>query len=380
MKKVIALLFAGLLACTTVFFVGCNEEKEMINVEHNSNVIERPMPSAPSVGVTFGATRTVETEEVTYIEKEINVEVRPSKADKRIAFSLTWQDENNTEDVSQYAEIIHSSPEDQTAYLRVYKSFDDDVIVLKVNSVLFPDKFAECELHYVGFVDDISILNVSCDGVTYALENSSVFGDYYHLYSGTVTNGENPEEVSPKNYHFKFLLSNILGSVGRSDIEYEVKSSTGLYIGDFQVVGGNGGAFSNVRYVTEDELFNMMLDVFLWDTTIDWDFDLKLKYSYDDMLSNPLTPYFNNELHPLEADDNGSVFYRNIIIFGSGDDLISGNVSDDGLDMAKANEEAMKNFYFILTLKDTVTGVSEDIKIVISPSVSDIEVTDKVEI
>lgn len=379
MKKIIVVLFAVLLACTTVFFVGCSDKKVNVDINSESNFVQAPIPSSPSVGVTFGATRTVETGEATYIEKEINVEIRPTNADKKIAFSLTWQDENITEDVSQYAEIIHSSPEDQTAYLRVYKSFGNNVIVLKVESVLFPDKFAECDLNYIGFVNDITIERVYIDEFVCSVETTKEIGEYYHLYSGTKISDTNPELTFPRYYYVDYNFSSVLGPVGRSNIVCEIKASTGLYVGDFQIVGGNGGAFSNVRYITADEFFNEMLYADFYDPDVS-ELSLRLKYSYDDMLSNPLTPYFCNDLHPVVSSADSRDAYKNIVVFGSGNDLISGNVTDDGVDMAKANEEAMENFYFILTIKDNITGVSEDIKIVISPSVESIEAPESIEV
>ncbi len=374
MKKIVSLIFAGLLICTSVFFVGCNDLSDnKSGATVNDSVLERPIPSASSVGVTFGATRTVETGDKIYIEKEINVEVRPSKADPRISLSVAWSDETKTEDVSEYVEIVHASPENHTAYLRVYKSFGDDVIVLKVESVLFPEKFATCELRYVGFLSSFEV-SITADPGLVEQEESYIFGEYYRLYS------------SRDFIYYIDLNSHSIfgGEVGAPmEFNYSVRASTGLYIGDFQVFGGNGGGFSNVRYVTEDELFSMMFGIPypsypMGDTNEV--FNMFLRYSIDDMLSNPLTPYFCNDLHPLVSSADTRDTYKNVVVFGSGNDLISGNVTDDGVDMAKANEEAMTNFYFILTIMDRFTGISEEIKIVIFPAVESIEAPESVEV
>ena len=219
MKKLLTFFIATMLIITSVFAVGCKnnvvENSDIIDVSESLETNQTSAPKSVKVFLT-GAKSFSQTEEnPAYIEKEIHATVLPENAsNKDVDFTVAWGDgaTHSNEDVSEYVTVTPFFDGSRDAFVRCYKKFDNDTIVITCTTRQ-GGKTATCSCTYVGLATNIEIVPVDNNGNIATLSTSEARGDYYVLHSDT-------------DYTFKVNLTNALG--GDENISSNLSMTSGV--------------------------------------------------------------------------------------------------------------------------------------------------------
>lgn len=372
MKKFVSLIVVA-LTLTTFVLTGCSSSIKEVNPNLTKDEISYNVPvvsSSPSVGVTFGMPRTVEEGENVYIERELTILVQPLKADKRVELSAYWKDgaSRSEEDVNDYVQIIHDKADSPTAYLRVSKAFGNDIILLKVQSVMFPTLNSTCELRYGNFVKGFEFssffnteLNLNIDS-----QLSTNYGEHFELLCGV-----NNDTGKGVRYNFYPDCLDVFGNVLNINHQaiVSIRPSCGLYFGTLD----DGGMFTDVHFVDDfSGVFSRMVEV----SVIDYQIELTVPYSFYDLFrgfpdSTLDTAWW--DLHP------GPFSYATDVLYYYNETILGERLILDGVDVADYNQNAIKDFHFIMRIEDSKSGYFEEIKLVLGSLPTSIEIPDNVE-
>ena len=309
-----------------------------------------PMPekmsfSAVAFAVPLAGERVAGTVTPQSVEVRIEAYVYPENAANReVDYSVAWGNAptHGGEPVSNYLTVTPDSDGSRLATVSCKKGFDDDTIIITVTT-RDVGHTATCTVNFVGIATEI---NVSSS--TAAKKTNSGRGTYYEM-------GTN------KTYTFNLSLSNSLNDAAGNLSVSEIGGEGTLYFCN--------GYYNDGGYLVCSETFQKDLSEiagkFITSATISGN-TLTVKtgskileeyYAY----SAPDDLYIVEMLYDryvVEVEDDLSGYKE------KGDTFYNQN--------AKYNAENLDSCYFYVTVKDSVSGIEETIKLWLTSSVSNV--------
>ena len=256
-------------------------------------------------------------------------------------FSVAWgtAPTHGKESVTDYVTVTQESDGSLNATISCKKAFGSDKIIVTVTT-RDGGFTANCTVSFVGVASTMSITNSSLNPIS-----DTKRGVYYQL-------GTN------KTYNFTVNLGNIFNTVGSKNLTVTLGGVGELYFGDEFVDGSSGmGSFSNMAKRKMSDIVNK----FISSATISGN-TLTVKTAstvienyYDEMIAD--TEYFLGTT------------YKGRYVFEDEYDLTGGKDFDTN---SKANIAALPSCYFTITVKDTVSGLSETVRVWLVTSVKSV--------
>lgn len=265
------------------------------------------------------------------VNVKIKATVIPDDAsNKAVDFSVEWgyATVHKDEAVTDFVTVTQDYDGSVNATVSCKKAFDTDKIIVKVTT-REGGFTAKCTVTFLGVATSMNISSTEVTPVS-----STERGVYYQL-------------GIKKTYTFNIALDNDFGNVGSKNLTATVGAVGNLYFGDEYVNSDSGlGTFSNMkskplstyadRFITSATISENILTV-----TVGSDL-LESFYSYK------------------ESDEYGGATYYDRVVFEDEYGFTSGDGYESN---AKANTEAMKSCYFTVTVTDSVSELSETIRI-----------------
>lgn len=270
-------------------------------------------------------------------------------ANREVDFSLAWGNAptNGSEEVTDFVTVTPESDGSRVATVACQKAFGEDTILLTATT-RDGGYQATCTIAYVGHAEGIVV--TSADAVR---TSSASRGEYYALG----TNG---------TYIFNVLLSNAYDSV-KSDLQIKEFGAVGaLYFGDGY---SNDGGYLNYSNVTQREL-NDMLSTFIRSVSLSGS-TLTVKTG-GMVVENYYSGIGPNEDYTVEY------LYDRYVVEVRDDTMGYKQLGDTfNNSYAKYNAENVGSCYFYVTVEDSVSGLSETIKLWLESTVNGIALSAK---
>lgn len=268
------------------------------------------------------------------VDVRIEAHVYPdTAANKKVDYSVAWgtAPEHGKEQVSNYLIVTPDSDGSTVATVKCKKAFGDDKIIITVTT-RDGGYTATCIVSFVGTASGMSITS------SITPTNSSERGKYYSL-------GTN------KTYTFNINLSNEFDSVGTSNLSAIVGASGSLYFGD-----GYCDPYSGITKIGNVQLLELtsLKDKFITSATISGK-TLSIttgKYAVEGYC----------DVNDYYTDEWDNYYYRNNYLYEDEWGLVGPKYTADKSKCAD-NEMWVKSCYFTVTVKDSVSGVSETIRL-----------------
>ena len=265
------------------------------------------------------------------VNVKIKATVIPDDAsNKAVDFSVEWgyATVHKDEAVTDFVTVTQEYDGSVNATVSCKKAFDTDKIIVKVTT-REGGFTAKCTVTFLGVATS---MNISASDLTPI--SSVERGVYYQL--GT-----------KKTYTFNIALDNDFGNVGSKNLTAIVGAVGNLYFGDEYVNSDSGlGTFSNMK----SKPLSTYADRFITSATIS---------------ENVLTVTVGSDLLESfysykESDEYGGTTYYDRVVFEDEYGFTSGDGYESN---AKSNTEAMKSCCFTVTVTDSVSELSETIRI-----------------
>lgn len=292
-------------------------------------------------GGTVYAMPTVMTVRAATISNERSADVQikafvyPETAiNKKVDFSVAWgtAPEHGGEPVTNYLTVTPDSDGSNIATVKCKKAFGNDKIIITVTT-RDGGYTATCTVSFVGTASGISVTSSSA-----ALNNTAERGSYYSLGTG-------------KTYTFDINLSNDFGSVGTSNLSVTVGASGSLYFGDGFCDPNSGiTRISNVKLLE----LSSLSDKFIKSATVSGT-TLSIttgKYAVEGYC----------DVNDYYTDEYDNYYYRNNYLYEDEWGLVGPQSTSDKSKCAD-NETWVKSCYFTVTVTDSVSGLSETVKL-----------------
>ena len=276
------------------------------------------------------------------VDVKIKASVSPwDAANQAVDYSIAWgvAPTHGKETVTDYVTVTQDADGSLTATISCKKAFGSDKIIVTVTT-RDGGFTANCTVSFVGVASTMSITNSSLNPIS-----DTKRGVYYQL-------GTN------KTYNFTVNLGNIFNTVGSKNLTVTLGGVGELYFGDEFVSGDSGmGSFSNMAKRKMSDIVNK----FISSATISGN-TLTLKTG-----STVIENYYDEMVNDTEYYTGTT--YKGRYVFYDEYDLTGGKDYDIN---SEANVSALPSCYFTVTVKDTVSGVSETIKVWLVTSVKSV--------
>ena len=265
------------------------------------------------------------------VNVKIKAMVIPDDAsNKAVDFSVEWgyATVHKDESVTDFVTVTQEYDGSVNATVSCKKAFDTDKIIVKVTT-REGGFTAKCTVNFLGVATSMNISSTEVTPVS-----STERGVYYQL-------------GIKKTYTFNIALDNDFGNVGSKNLTATVGAVGNLYFGDEYVNSDSGlGTFSNMK----SKPLSTYADRFITSATIS---ENVLTVTVG---SNLLESFYSYK----ESDEYGGTTYYDRVVFEDEYGLTSGDGYESN---AKANTEAMKSCCFTVTVTDSVSELSETIRI-----------------
>ena len=270
-------------------------------------------------------------------------------ANREVDFSLAWGNAptNGDGDVTDFVTVTPEGDGCRVATVACQKAFGEDTILLTATT-RDGGYQATCTIVYVGHAEGIVVTTAD------AIKTSSASrGEYYALG----TNG---------TYTFNILLSNAYDSVN-GDLQIKEFGAVGaLYFGDGY---SNDGGYLNFSNVTQRDL-NDMLSTFIRSVSLSGS-TLTVKTG-GMVVENYYSGIGPNEDYTVEY------LYDRYVVEVRDDTMGYKQLGDTfNNSYAKYNAENVGSCYFYVTVEDSVSGLSETIRLWLESSVNGIALSAK---
>lgn len=357
MKKLLTFLVCFVLMIGSIGLTACGTNDTKQSTESNTGT-DKPITqlsvqsvSAPKLGgktLTAYSTRSGQTG----ISKRLSATVSPSSAqNKLVDYRLFWlgEGEHASEPVTDYVVVEQDSDGSTDATVTCIQAFGDDTIIIQV--VTRDGGYtAECVVTYAGFISEMSITSPTLNTV-----NTTERGDYYELFTN-------------QTYTFNVNLDNALHSVGTYDLSVETSGVGEFYFFDKVVYEqfGARGAFSPAGWYPEkimggnlskgpelyalSNIVNKFIDVSISNNIITVTVKSKELSNYYEEVSEEYREF---------AYDTSWIMYS----------------STATPSPRLQNEQNLPSAYFTITVTDSVTDISETIKIWVEASVNGVSLS-----
>lgn len=263
-------------------------------------------------------------------------------ANTAVDFSVAWGSAptNGSLPVTDFVTVTPDSDGSVNATVSCKKAFGNDKIIVTVTT-RDGGYTAHCTVSFVGVASEMSVTNTSVNPI-----RDDKRGTYYELGSN-------------KTYTFDINLNNVFNEVGSKNLTVTVGGVGSLYFGKTYSDSMSGIArFSDMQKRTMSE----MADKFITSATVGGT-TLTIKTG---------TKLVENYYSYSESDEyyTGTYTYDRFVYEDEFGLTVGDKIADDYEGKAKENTAALPSCYFTVTVKDTVSGLSDTIRIWIVSSVS----------
>ena len=417
MKRLFTLILALVMSVCTLSLFACEKtesqtDSPVIDADGGSGSGGSHKGGATAVTekvyVSLGAVSLFSSETENYLERAINAEVVPANAtNQAVDYSIEWASDatlkNNA--VTDYVEIIPDADGALSAKVRCYQSFGDDKIVITCTT-RDGGKKATCNVTYSGLATEMTVT----PSAGLSLSNSAGRGDYYELITGNdysfAVNIKDALGNTPKNSNIE-IEYDVIGSVyvtlissnsGKAFLteKYEIVTTASSDFG-YQLYPISKNGAENSNQTVEGLLLNNNQSTFntvsLSNNVINIAPIKTVEYSYTEfstMSSYLREPdsifisasdweskktYFNYQKITGNYTIPGAKYISNFVPYDSfyvkGENEVNPNndnnpvLTDKGFykyPIQVDNSENISNSYFYITIKETVSGLTQTIK------------------
>ncbi len=280
------------------------------------------------------------------VDVRIEAYVYPeSAANKEVDFSVAWGNAptHGSEQVTNYLTVTPDSDGSTMATVSCKKSFGDDTIVITVTT-REGGYTATCTVSFTGIASGIEITSS-----TATKKSTSARGEYYEL--GT-----------SKTYTFDIGLTNAFDDAAGNLSVTEIGGEGNMYFGSRY---SNDGGYYNYEDVYQKNI-GELADKFITSATISGTtLTIKtgssvLENYYSEYAYDEWDYYYAKDAFLVELDD-----YWNIK--GPSDTFYNDN--------SKYNAQNIGSCYFYVTVKDSISGLTETVRLWVVSSVSGVSLS-----
>lgn len=332
---------------------------------------DEPVLPAAQAGVTDGEGNAMDNESAVYtmpkkmafsaerliaalaagqsVDVKITASVSPSDAvDTSVDFSVAWgaAPTNGQSDVSEFLTVTPDFDGSATATVSCKKAFGGDQIIITV--ITRDGGYSDtCTVTFVG---KASAMSITHDSLT--LKSTTERGTYYEL-------GTN------KSYDFKLNLSNVFNQVGSYNFSTELSASGSLYF--CKAVESSDGSSVSYSEITSHTL-DSMKDKFITSVSV----------SGTTLSITTGKTYIENYYSSRDVDWTSScTITRDKYVCWYDESLLWYRLSEDYKAKAAENKANLPKCYFSVKVTDSVSGLSQTIKLWVVTSVSGVRFADK---
>ena len=315
-----------------------------------------PMPKVMSFSaVAFSSADSPNHSGGTGMESQSSVDVRieaivypDDAANKEVDFSVAWGNAptHGSETVTDYLTVTPDSDGSRLATVSCKKPFGDDTILITVTT-RDGGYTAICTVSFVGVASGIEITSS-----TATKTSSSERGEYYEL--GT-----------SKTYTFDIALSNVFDDVSSDLSVTEIGGYGTLYFGN--------GSFNDGGYLNYTEMWQKdigeIADQFITSATLSGN-TLTVKTG-----SKVMENYYSR----VAPDEYfiADIYYDRYVVEVSDDTMgYKGPGDTFNNENAEYNVETLPSCYFYVTVKDSISGLSETVRLWLVSSVNGVSFSD----
>ena len=324
-------------------------------VDGNGNAMDGdtvyPMPAKMSFSAAAFAQPLAgeRVQEPVIVTSEQSVDVRiqayvypDDAANKEVDFSVAWgtAPAHGSEQVSNYLTVTPDSDGSATATVSCKKAFGDDTIIITVTT-REGGYTATCTVSFTGVASGISI-----SGSTATKKSSAGRGEHYEVGTG-------------KTYTFDIALTNVFDDVSGNLSVTEIGGVGNMYFGNGSY---NDGGYINFTDMTQKSI-GEFADEFITSATISGN-TLTVKTG-SKVLENYYSSYGPDEYFITD------IYYDRYVVEITDDTMGYKDVGDTFNNQnAKYNAEHIDSCYFYVTVKDSISGLSETVKLWLVSSVN----------
>lgn len=292
-----------------------------------------------SSGTTVTSPQSVDVRIEAYVYPE-------SAANKEVDFSVAWGNAptHGSEQVSNYLTVTPDSDGSTTATVSCKKSFGDDTIVITVTT-REGGYTATCTVSFTGIASGIEITSS-----TATKKSTSERGEYYEL--GT-----------SKTYTFNIGLTNAFNDAAGNLSVTEIGGEGNMYFGNGSY---NDGGYINFTDMVQKSI-GEFADDFITSATISGN-TLTVKTG-SKILENYYSSYGPDEYFITD------IYYDRYVVEMNDDWSIKDSSDTFRNQNAKTNAQNIDSCYFYVTVKDSISGLTETVRLWLVSSVSGVSLS-----
>ena len=290
-------------------------------------------------GTTVTSPQSVDVRIEAYVYPE-------SAANKAVDFSVAWGNAptHGSEQVSNYLTVTPDSDGSTTATVSCKKSFGDDTIIITVTT-REGGYTATCTVSFTGIASGIEITSS-----TATKKSTSARGEYYEL--GT-----------SKTYTFNIGLTNAFNDAAGNLSVTEIGGEGNMYFGNGSY---NDGGYINFTDMVQKSI-GEFADDFITSATISGN-TLTVKTG-SKILENYYSSYGPDEYFITD------IYYDRYVVEMNDDWSIKDSSDTFRNQNAKYNAENIGSCYFYVTVKDSISGLTETVRLWLVSSVSGVSLS-----
>lgn len=277
-------------------------------------------------GTTVTSPQSVDVRIEAYVYPE-------SAANKAVDFSVAWGNAptHGSEQVSNYLTVTPDSDGSTTATVSCKKSFGDDTIIITVTT-REGGYTATCTVSFTGIASGIEITSS-----TATKKSTSERGEYYEL--GT-----------SKTYTFNIGLTNAFNDAAGNLSVTEIGGEGNMYFGNGSY---NDGGYINFTDMVQKSI-GEFADDFITSATISGN-TLTVKTG-SKILENYYSSYGPDEYFITD------IYYDRYVVEMNDDWSIKDSSDTFRNQNAKSNAQNIGSCYFYVTVKDSISGLTETVR------------------
>ena len=290
-------------------------------------------------GTTVTSPQSVDVRIEAYVYPE-------SAANKEVDFSVAWGNAptHGSEQVSNYLTVTPDSDGSTTATVSCKKSFGDDTIIITVTT-REGGYTATCTVTFTGIASGIEITSS-----TATKKSTSERGEYYEL--GT-----------SKTYTFNIGLTNAFNDAAGNLSVTEIGGEGNMYFGNGSY---NDGGYINFTDMVQKSI-GEFADDFITSATISGN-TLTVKTG-SKILENYYSSYGPDEYFITD------IYYDRYVVEMNDDWSIKDSSDTFRNQNAKSNAQNIGSCYFYVTVKDSISGLTETVRLWLVSSVSGVSLS-----
>lgn len=281
------------------------------------------------------------------VDVRIEAYVYPESAtNKAVDFSVAWGNAptHGSEQVSNYLTVTPDSDGSTTATVSCKKSFGDDTIIITVTT-REGGYTATCTVSFTGIASGIEITSS-----TATKKSTSARGEYYEL--GT-----------SKTYTFNIGLTNAFNDAAGNLSVTEIGGEGNMYFGNGSY---NDGGYINFTDMVQKSI-GEFADDFITSATISGN-TLTVKTG-SKILENYYSSYGPDEYFITD------IYYDRYVVEMNDDWSIKDSSDTFRNQNAQSNAQNIGSCYFYVTVKDSISGLTETVRLWLVSSVSGVSLS-----